>query len=112
MEILFDRSKLQKQFNTDKLLVKDYGAGMARKIKQRLAQLSAADRLEDLRNTPGRCHELHGNKAGQLSLDLEHPYRLIFKPADNPPAVKEEDGGIDWKRVRKVMILGVEDTHE
>jgi len=93
-------------------LIKSYGSKRARKIQLRLAQLSAAEQLEDLRNLPGRCHELKGNKRGQLSLDLDHPYRLIFKPADNPPAIKDDDGGIDWKRVKKITILGVEDTHE
>ena len=112
MEILFDRNKLKKEFNNEGLLIRSHGALRSRKVQRRLAQLSAAEKLEDLRNTPGRCHELKGDRGGQLSLDLDHPYRLIFKPADNPPAIKEDDGGIDWKRVMKITILGVEDTHE
>lgn len=59
----------------------------------------------------GTCHELKGELAGVLSLDLRHPYRLLFEPADEPVPVKP-DGGLDWAGVTTVRILGVEDTHE
>jgi proteic killer suppression protein len=59
----------------------------------------------------GRCHELTGNRAGTLSLDLVHPYRLIFEPADEP-VPRKPDGGLDWKRVTRIRILEVADTHE
>jgi proteic killer suppression protein len=55
-------------------------------------------------------HELKGNRKGQLSLDLDHPYRLIFIP-DHDPVPSTEDGGMDWGRVTAVKILGIEDTH-
>ncbi len=64
-----------------------------------------------MRNLPGRCHELLYDRAGQLSLDLDRPYRLIFAPAHEPIPVKS-DGGLDWKEVTAIKILGVEDTHE
>ena len=67
--------------------------------------------LEDLRPPfPGRCHELIGDRGGQLSLDLDHPYRLIFEPANDPIPCKT-DGGLEWKDVTAVEIVGVEDTH-
>lgn len=64
-----------------------------------------------MRQLPGRCHELIGDRKGEISIDLDGPYRLIFEPADNPPPTNE-DGGLDWKRVTAVVILAVEDTHE
>jgi proteic killer suppression protein len=73
--------------------------------------LRAASVLEDLRHLPGRCHELHGTRAGQLSLDLDHPYRLIFESA-NDPIPRKADGGLAWTEITAVLILGVEDTHE
>lgn len=51
------------------------------------------------------------DRALQLSLDLDHPYRLIFEPANEPIPTKP-DGGLDWNKVTAVRILGVEDTHE
>ncbi|WP_229548556.1 hypothetical protein [Nostoc sp. CHAB 5836] len=53
---------------------------------------------------------MHQNRAGQLSLDLDGPYRLIFEPADQPIPLKP-DGGLDWDKVTAVEILGVENTH-
>jgi len=64
-----------------------------------------------MRNLPGRCHELLHDRALQLSIDLDHPYRLIFEPADEPIPTKP-DGGIDWNKVTALRILGIEDTHE
>jgi len=51
------------------------------------------------------------DRAGQLSLDLDGPYRLIFKPAHDPVPAKP-DGGLDWSGVTAVSILEVRDTHE
>lgn len=79
---------------------------------QRLSELHAAETLSDIRRLPPpRCHELRGNRKGQLSVDLAHPYRLVFEPAGNPPP-KKEDGGLDWTRVTGIRILEVADTHE
>jgi len=111
MDIVFHTEKLAKEFNTQKILIKRHGPERAKRIARRLKQLGAATVLEDLRNTPGRCHELSGNRAGELTLDLDGPYRLIFKPEHNPPPTKE-DGGLNWTQVTAVIILGVEDTHE
>jgi len=109
--ILFQDAKFQDECNNQKLLKKRQGALQAKKIRQRLDDLAAATNLEMMKSLPGRCHELKGDRHGQLSLDLDHPKRLIFVPADNPPAAKP-DGGIDWLNVRTVKILGIEDTHE
>lgn len=79
-------------------------------IRRRLDDLRAAKMLADMRCLPGRCHELHGDRKGQLSLDLKHPYRFLFKPAMNPIPLKS-DGGLDWTLVTSVEILEVEDTH-
>ncbi|MEJ2039194.1 MAG: hypothetical protein P8X55_09700 [Desulfosarcinaceae bacterium] len=51
-----------------------------------------------------------GKRAGQLLVDLDHPYRLIFIP-DHEQVPGLEDGGLDWARVTAIKILGVEDTH-
>jgi len=60
---------------------------------------------------PARCHELTGKQTGQFSVDLEHPYRLLFIPAENPvPWLK--DGGIDRSKVREIEIIDVKDTHK
>jgi len=59
---------------------------------------------------PARCHELTGDRKGQLSVDLKHPYRLIFEP-NNDPRPSKPDGGLDWAMVSAVRILEITDTH-
>ena len=110
MIIRFTNQDFENECNNMKLLRKRQGEHRAKKIRQRLDDLRAADTLEDMRSLPGRCHELVGDRRSQLSLDLDHPWRLILVPADYPPALKP-DGGIDWKNVRIVEIHGIEDTH-
>jgi plasmid maintenance system killer protein len=111
MDIVFENSKFASECNNQRLLEKRHGKDRAKRIKRRLDDLRAADVLDDMRSLPGRCHELLHDRAGQLSLDLDHPYRLIFEPADEPIPTKL-DGGLDWTKVTAVRILGVENTHE
>jgi len=111
MDIVFSNHKFEKECNNQRLLERNHGADRAKRIRRQLDNLRATNILEDMRNLPGRCHELHGDKAGKLSLDLDHPYRLIFEPADEPIPTKP-DGGINWNKVTTVRILGVENTHE
>jgi plasmid maintenance system killer protein len=111
MDIVFNNRKFEKECNNQRLLEKNHGTDRAKRIRRRLDNLRDANVLKDMRNLPGRCHELLQDRAGQLSLDLDHPYRLIFEPADEPIPTKP-DGGIDWNKVTAVRILGVEDTHE
>lgn len=74
-------------------------------------ELLAASNLEEMRSLPqARCHELRGDRDGQLSLDLDHPYRLIIQPANDPIPLKP-DGGLDWAQVTAVLIVEVADTH-
>lgn len=111
MIISFSSRKFQKVLSDEKALVREYGAEQAEKIKRHLATLQATDNLEALKRLPQvRAHELTGNRAGQISLDLKHPYRLLIVPDyETPP--RKEDGGLDWTKVEFVKILRVEDTH-
>ena len=111
MDIQFRSDKLAKECNSTKLLLRVHGEARAKLIRRRLDALRAAVVLDDLRNTPGRLHELKGDRKGQFSFDLDGPYRLLFVANQNPVPARPE-GGIDWTRITAVTILGVEDTHE
>ena len=77
----------------------------------KLGELEAAETLEDMRYMPAaRCREKKGDRKGQLSVDLQHPYRLIFTPDHDPPPVKS-GGGLDWSEVTRVVILEIVDYH-
>jgi len=114
LDISFKSKKLGKEFNEGKKLEKVYGSHRASKILIRLTELRAASCLYDFwppKIGPGRCHELTGNRKGQLSVDLDHPYRLIFVP-NQEPIPRKSDGGLDWKQVTAIKIIEIEDTHE
>ena len=110
MDISYANSKLEKLCNSEKKLRGEYGPRMAGLILQRLADLDAADDLEVTRLLPGRCHELTQNLKGCLAVDLVHPDRLAFRPNHNP-IPKKKDGGLDWKKVTAIEVMGIGDYH-
>jgi len=111
MKIKFSSDKFGKICNRQGLLIRKYGPERAKRIRQRLDDLEAAGTLGDFRFLPGRCHELTGDLEGLLSLDLDGPYRLYFRPAHDPPPSKA-DGGLDWSNVTEVIIEKVYDPHD
>ena len=78
MEITFDDNKLEKLANNYKKCQKVMGQQRARLYNIRLGDLTKAKTLEDVRNLPGKYHELKENRKGQWACDLDQPYRLIF----------------------------------
>ena len=111
MDIIFKSKSFEKECNRRNILVRRYGQHRAKLIGRRLDDLRAAANLEVMRYLPGRCHELEGNRVGQLSIDLDGPYRLIFCVANDPVPAKK-DGGLDWTQVTAIEIISLEDTHE
>ena len=111
MVIYFKTKKLQKICNNTNEAIKKLGPKMARKLQQRLMELKAASCLADIsKMPPPRCHHLSGDREGQLSVDLEHPYRLLFISANNPVPVTQ-DGGLKWASVTEIEIVEIADTH-
>ena len=111
MDIYFRTKRLQKLCSVSREAQRHLGEKRARRLHQRMMELKAAISLDDIsRLPPARCHELTGNRKGQLSVDLEHPYRLLFIPANNTlPETK--NGGLDWPRVTEIEIIEIIDTH-
>lgn len=110
MEISYKSRKLEKQLTDPKEITKSFGQ-LAIKIKQRLKNLKDADNLGIMRNLPAaRCHELTGNRKGELAVDVSSNYRLIFEPL-NDPIPRKEDGGLNWEKVTKIQINKIEDYH-
>lgn len=111
MNITFKTSKLRKTFNSEKELKKVYGNENSKKIKNRMAVLSAAINLSEVPgDKPERCHALKGDRLGQFALDLKHPKRMVFCP-DHETLPKTEEGQLDLTQVTCIKILSVEDYH-
>lgn len=111
MTITFISRKLQRECSESRAMVKAFGTAMSKKLKQRLMELAAADFLSDISHLPpARCHAL-ANTSSMFSVDLVQPYRLLFRPADEPIPLKA-DGGIDLGCVRAILIMGILDAHD
>ena len=111
MEVSFRTRKLQKTFNSERSLVRQYGSQVARRIMLRLAVLRNASNLSKVpRTPPDRCHMLTGDRSGQFAVDLAHSFRLVFEP-NHDPVPRKGDGGVDLDGVTAVTIIDVVDYH-
>ena len=112
MEITFQDDDFGKMILDKRALVHKYGPRQADLIHQRLAEMIAAENLVELKKLPAaRMHPLKSNRIGQFSVDLVHPQRLIFEPA-NTPSPRKPDGTYLWLKVTQVRIIEIADTHE
>ena len=114
MKILISNRKLKRVIEEDAERTKRYGSEMAKKIKLRMDALVAAESLADFwpsKSGPERCHELKGDLTGTFSMDLKHPYRLLFWPVDMPKGLEVADEKQRWQAIKAVEIISIEDTH-
>ncbi|MEZ4800081.1 MAG: killer suppression protein HigA [Flavobacteriales bacterium] len=110
MEIRFKNRKLEKQLTDPKEMTKSFGQ-LAAKIKLRLKNLGDCDNLAIMRTLPAaKCHELAGNKKGQLAVDVSGNFRIVFEPI-HEPMPRKEDGGLNWEGVTKIQINEIVDYH-
>lgn len=92
-------------------MVRAFGTPCAVKLRRRLAVLEAVASLADVpKQRPERCHALKADRQGQFAVDVEHPFRLVFEPADLAEGTTDA-GSIDETRVKAIRILAVEDYH-
>lgn len=111
MRVLYGSKRVEELCCRSRVARKDLGAEREKLLHRRLDDLFAADTLDVMRRLGGRCEELRGNRAGQLSLRLDGQYRLVFEPG-NDPVPHKADGGLDWTKVTAVRILEVVDYHD
>lgn len=111
MDVAFATGKLAKLCSSHKKMQGEYGPRGAAILKRRLEDLMSALTLEDMRLVAGAgCHELSGDRKGQLAVNLVHPMRLVFEP-DHDPAPWKADGGLDWRAVTRIVIVEIVDYH-
>ncbi|MDI3527424.1 MAG: toxin HigB [Tenuifilum sp.] len=109
MKIYFKTKKLAKVLNDSNSINRVYG-NSAKKIKQRLDDLAMVDNLEEAMQLPGRHHPLTGDRKGQFACDLEHPFRLIYQPANEPLPIDEKNTLI-YKEITIIEIIEITDYH-
>lgn len=107
--------KLKRWIENDSERRKHFGSEMAQKIKLRMDALVAAESLAVFyppNSGPERCHELKGSLSGTFSMDLKHPYRLLFTPVEDEKRNKPQNELQRWREIEIVTIVGIEDTHD
>ena len=114
MEIYVHDNRLRRAIQDAASCRRRYGADMAKKLTLRLTALRAAESLADFwppKSGPERCHELKGDRSGTFSVDLKHPYRLLFEPSAATPPTDSSDAQQRWQSITSIDILAIEDTH-
>src|SRR6185436_5690046 len=110
MEVRIKDKRLREALEDESTLKRKYGAEMAKKIRLRMDALVAAESLEVFwppKSGPERCHQLTGDLDDKFSVDLRHPYRLIFQPAEPAQLAAATDARKRWGSIRSVVILGI-----
>ena len=110
MVITFADKQLQKLAADYAKCRQKMGDIRARLFIKRLNALRDASTLEEVRNVPGRFHELTGDRKGQWGCDLDHPNRLVFTPHENPIPTNEY-GQYIWLEITGVEIIDIVDYH-
>jgi proteic killer suppression protein len=111
MEISYTSKRMQKLCTSEKEMRGKLGVRMAEVLQRQLAAIEAVTNLEELGLIPQtRCHEMKGDRQGQISIDLVHPNRLYISP-DHDPVPRKPDGGLDRAAVTRVVIVDIDDPH-
>lgn len=108
LELAFASRELRDQCLNETLAAQEFGGTVAARLIARLADMAAVSVVSELRNFPGSMRE---RSQGILVLNLTDHSQLVFRSNH----LKERtlpDGSIDWSRVRRVLICGVEYGHD
>jgi toxin HigB-1 len=108
VEVYYADRRLADVCANERLMKREHGPKRAKRLAARLQQLRLADTLADMRLVTARIHELSGDRAGCIALDLDGPYRLVIEPVD---WVTDGTGRLDWTAVTAVVVLEVVDYH-
>ena len=111
MIITFADRKLRKYANNNSAAIQKMGVKRAKLYQQRLSDMAAAENFDDLKHLPGRFHQLSNNRTNQWACDLDHPYRLIFEPAEIPIPT-DEHGKQILIEIKNVEIIEITNYHK
>jgi proteic killer suppression protein len=110
MDITFAKKKLKVLADNFGLAQKKMGNDRATKYHKRLGDIRDAESFNDLQFLPGNFHNLSGDRNGQWSCSLDHPYRLIFEPGEQPVPTNEHGTPV-LSEMKIVEIIEVVDYH-
>lgn len=110
MELAFSSKDFRDLSMNESLAKQALGPELAKRLHARLADLAAASFVSDIFGLPGRPRELAGHRKGDIVVDLANGEQLVFQ-AGHVEARLSPTGEVDWVRVRRIKILGLERGH-
>lgn len=105
MKIEFRDKELRRCAFDEAYALRHMGLKRTSIYQKRIQDILVANNFSQLKNVPGRFHELVGNRKGQWACDLDQPYRLIIKGA-------EPDKVVVWTEVNEAEVLEIVDYHK
>jgi proteic killer suppression protein len=88
---------------------RELGFKVAKKLRERIADIRAAENVTDL--VAGRPREIEGGRLPNYSINLADGYRIVLCPNHNEiPLTKSRR--IDWSKVSRVRIHKIEVAHD
>lgn len=108
LELAFSNKSLRQLCQSEAIAKRSLGTIVAEKLKRRLADLRAATCVADL--VAGRPREREGSHHHEIVVDLGEGTRLVFCANHNIIPMLES-GAVDWSKVSRIKILGIESNH-
>nr|DAD98771.1 MAG TPA: RelE-like toxin of type II toxin-antitoxin system HigB [Siphoviridae sp. ctINK4] len=104
MRVVCQKKKLARIIDDEKLILKEYGQDIGRKLIQRISELSAANNLSEISHLgPQFLHLLKGNYKGLFAVTLTGNYRLIFEAYDEQDEITLKKGEATQILIREVV---------
>ncbi|MEE9393282.1 MAG: killer suppression protein HigA [Planctomycetota bacterium] len=110
MQVTFENNQLKALCEDPKKAQRALGRAGAKKLRTRLADLWAVERVTDL--IAGHPHPLKKDRAGQFAVDLHSGWRLVFVPAEEPIPMVANSNSVDWEQITSMRIIYVGDYHD
>jgi plasmid maintenance system killer protein len=105
MEIAFQSLSLRSVCVSEAKSIGLYGVDVAQSLKRRLADLRAADSIDEL--SAWNIAEVPGSGGAAMSLELAGGYRLIFR-ANHSKMPMEADRKPSWSNIMRVKLMKIE----
>lgn len=88
---------------------RELGLKVAKKLRERLADIRAASNITEL--VAGHPREIEGNRLPNYAIDLADGYRMVLC-ANHNDIPRTKTRRVDWSKVSRVRIHIIEVAHE
>ncbi len=107
LDIAFDSKTLRIICEDENEAIREFGQPVSGSLKHRLADFSAAMNIHDVLVGNPRVCENAIKDHKEMMLDLQDDYCIVFG-ANHPKNPLDEQGRVDWSKVRRIKILRIE----